>query len=207
MMQARATILVVDDQESVRALLQRALEQAGYHALTAASGQEALDTMSESSAEVMLLDVRMPGQSGLDVLRHSHTEHPDTAIIMVTVLADVNTVVKAMREGSYDYVTKPFNLDDVLMRVEKARERRHMALIVKNYQESLEERVEQQAAHLRDMTMQTVQSLIQEEILTRELEARGGKREGLPAGTDIKELGAKILRRFRRGASHSPLAG
>ena len=101
-----------------------------------------------------------------------------------------------MRSGAYDYILKPPDLDDILVRIEKALEKRHLLLQVKNYQKNLEERLAQQEKELRALTAQTVQALIKEEVAVRELEARGGKRKGLSAGSDIKDLGTKILRRL-----------
>lgn len=201
MTQVRAITMVVDDEESVRTLLRRALERAGYHVLTAASGQDALDLMSQGRVEVMLLDVKMPGLSGLDVLLRVHAEHPETAIIMVTGVADVNTGVEAMKMGAHDYVIKPFDLNDILVRVGKGVERRYLTMQLRDYQQNLEDKVAEQRKQLHEMMAQTIQALIKEETLALELKARGGQPEGLPAGTDMKEFGAKLLRRLGGSAS------
>ncbi|MFQ5872200.1 MAG: hypothetical protein ACE5JL_00160, partial [Dehalococcoidia bacterium] len=124
-----------------------------------------------------------------------------TSVIMVTAVADLETAVGAMKEGAYDYVTKPLNLDDILVRVEKARERRCLALLAKDYQKNLEERLEQQARDLREMMEQTVQALVREETLARELEAKGGKRRGTQGATDIKGFAENVLRRLRGSVS------
>ena len=194
----RAFVLVVDDEESIRALLQRALENAGHHALTVASGQEALDMMSQATVEVMLLDMKMPGITGMDVLQRFSADSPDTSIIMVTGIDDVEIAVDTMKAGAYDYVVKPFELHDILTKVEKAREHRHLALL---YIESLEESVASQTKQAHYMLAQAVSALAREDALLLELDAKGQKRKGLPKGTDVKELGARILRRLGGGAS------
>ncbi len=201
MTQVRAITLVVDDEESVRTLLRRALERGGYHVLTAASGQEALDMMSQDRVEVMLLDEKMPGLSGLDVLLRVHAQHPETAIIMVTGVADVNIGVEAMKMGAHDYVVKPFDLNDILVRVGKGVERRYLTLQLRDYQQNLEDKVAEQRKQLHGMMAQTIQALIKEETLALELKARGGQPKGLPAGTNMKEFGAKLLRRLGGSAS------
>lgn len=197
----KRTALIVDDEFAIRDNLEQLLKISDYDTVVAADGQEALERAAEQEFEVVLLDIRMPGLSGLDVLRQLRSDHPDIAVIMVTAVGDVETSVEACKLGAYDYVLKPFNLDDILMRVEKARERRYLALQVKNHQKEMEKRLFQQEKELRALTNETVQALIREEILARELEARGGKRKGLPAGTDIREFGTKILRRLSDGES------
>ncbi len=143
------------------------------------------------------MDIGMPGVSGIDVLRQVHTDYPDTSVIMVTAMTDVDTAVEAMRSGAYDYITKPFNLDDISLRVTKARERRHLALQVKNYQRDLEERLLEREEELRSMTIQLVQAVITEETLTRNAGTKERGRNAPPMKTTREDLGAKILRRLR----------
>jgi len=116
-------VLVVDDEESVRIILQRFLKEAGYDVVTAADGQEALDKVSELKVRVVLSDVKMPGMSGIEVLRKLTADYPDICVIMATAVVDTQTAVEAMKLGAYDYVTKPFNRDDLVIRVRKAIEK------------------------------------------------------------------------------------
>ena len=113
-------ILVVDDEVAVRLVLQRILEGLGYHVVTAANGQEALDKMSQLNIRVALLDIMMPGMSGLEVLQQISTNWPDTCVLMVTAVADTQTAIEAMKLGAYDYITKPFMRDDVARKVQEA---------------------------------------------------------------------------------------
>ena len=187
------TVLIVDDEESIRENLERLLKGSGYKPTVAADGQEALDRISEQEFEVVLLDIKMPRLSGLDVLRQLQTDYPDTTVIMVTAVSDVEPAVEAMKLGAYDHVIKPFNLDDILMRIQKAVERRYLALKVKEYHEELAERVAEQAMQLRELTIQAVESVIQEETQAR---AQEGKPRGLSTGAELREFGSKILRRL-----------
>ena len=197
----RRTVLIVDDEPSVRETLERLLKSNGYEPTVAANGHEALAHALSQEFEVVLLDIRMPGLSGIDVLQRLLADHPDTGIIMVTAVVDTKTAVDAMKMGAYDYVLKPFDLDDILVRVQKARERRFLAIQVKNHQKDIEERLLEREKELRAMTIQMVQALITEETLTRGADSKKGKekkpRQGTDIrGTDIREFGAKIMRRL-----------
>ncbi len=113
-------ILVVDDEPAVRLVLQRILEGLGYHVVTAANGQEALDKIPQLNIRVVLLDIMMPGMSGMEVLQQITTNWPETCVIMVTAVADAQTAIEAMKLGAYDYITKPFMRDDVAQKVQEA---------------------------------------------------------------------------------------
>ncbi|MEE9399363.1 MAG: response regulator [Dehalococcoidales bacterium] len=113
-------ILVVDDEVAVRLVLQRILEGLGYHVVTAANGQEALDKIPQLNIRVVLLDIMMPGMSGMEVLQQITTNWPETCVIMVTAVADAQTATEAMKLGAYDYITKPFMRDDVAQKVQEA---------------------------------------------------------------------------------------
>ncbi len=116
----KVRVLVVDDSVSVRLVLQRMLEEAGCGVVTAANGQEALDKMSQLNLGVVLLDIKMPGMPGMEVLQQIITNWPGTCVIMVTGVDDTQTAVEVMKLGAYDYITKPFKRDDVAQKVQEA---------------------------------------------------------------------------------------
>ena len=116
-------ILVVDDEESNLKVLERMLQKAGYRVLLASSGPEALDILRAEQPELVLTDLRMPGMDGLELLRASRTVAPSTEVILMTAFGTVEIAVEAMREGAYDFVTKPLNRHDVLKSLSKAREK------------------------------------------------------------------------------------
>ena len=116
----RVGVLVVDDEQSVTDLLSAALEEEGYSCITAATGEEALKKLAAGNVDVALLDLRLPGISGMDVLRAIRSTYPRTAVIVVTGVGDAETAVEAMKTGAVDYITKPFEVERVSHSVEAA---------------------------------------------------------------------------------------
>lgn len=189
------SVLIVDDEPMIRDNLERLLKSDGYETVAAASGDEALEIVASREFGIVLLDIRMPGISGLEVLTHLHNNHPDIAAIMVTALADVTTAVDAMKAGAYDYITKPFNIDDVLMRVQKALERRLLTLQVRNHQKEIEEKLLERERELRTITTTLVESLIRE-TTTAEGDGMGRAQTNASPGAQAREFGLKVLRRL-----------
>ncbi|MHB1562328.1 MAG: response regulator, partial [Isosphaeraceae bacterium] len=114
------TLLVVDDDEANRDMLSRRLERKGFAVAVARDGSRAIELVRENSFDLVLLDVLMPGLSGLEVLRELRQAHPATRlpIIMATALSDSSDVVEALRLGANDYVSKPLDFPVVLARIQ-----------------------------------------------------------------------------------------
>ena len=112
-------ILIVDDEVTIRLLLHQKLTQQGYHCEEVSSSADALDKMKTYPADLVMLDMKMPGKSGMDLLPELKADYPDTAVVMATAVAEANLAIQCMRLGADDYITKPFNLDEVVMNVEK----------------------------------------------------------------------------------------
>lgn len=127
-------ILIVDDEEVVRKIIHRKLSMEGYHCLEAANADQALDKLKRNSIELAILDIKMPGKSGIELLPEIREHYPDTAVIMATVITDTHTAIQCMRQGAVDYVTKPLNLDEVVLSVDRALEMRRLRLIESNKQ-------------------------------------------------------------------------
>ncbi len=107
-------ILIVDDDPGQRSLLTTFLTGQGFHPTTVTSGEEALDELKKGSYKMMISDVRMPGMTGLETLRHARAFLPDLPILLVTAYADVKDAVGAMRDGALNYLEKPIDLDELL---------------------------------------------------------------------------------------------
>src|SRR5512133_1029274 len=115
-------ILVVDDEHLIRWSLEQNLKKQGYEVLTAGSGEDALNIVREDQPDLVLLDIQLPGISGLDVLEKIKEIDEDIIVIMVTAHGGLETAVTAMRIGAYDYLNKPFNLDEMAIVIRKALE-------------------------------------------------------------------------------------
>src|SRR5215216_3111227 len=118
---ATATILVVDDEQLIRWSLASRLSDEGYKVLEAETGAEAVKRAREG-VDLVLLDFRLPDSDGLSILKQLKEHDPETLVILLTAYSSVNTAVEAMRHGAYHYVNKPFDLDAIVLLVEKALE-------------------------------------------------------------------------------------
>jgi two-component system response regulator PilR (NtrC family) len=114
-------ILVVDDETSMREMLRIVLRRDGYQVIVAQSGTEAIELLQRQPVDLLLSDIRMPDKSGVDVLRAAKAVNPDIVAFMMTAYASTDTAVEAMRLGAVDYFTKPFNMDELRLKV-----RRHL---------------------------------------------------------------------------------
>jgi two-component system NtrC family sensor kinase len=119
-MDSKTPILIVDDESVVRETLCASLEGLSYHVRCAASGEEALAAMEQMPAHLVITDIMMPGMNGFQLLRHIREGHPSTVVVAVTGFGTVEDAVCAMKEGAFDYVTKPFAVEQVRLVVEKA---------------------------------------------------------------------------------------
>ncbi len=201
-------VLVVDDEEAVRNLLQRILEGASYQVTTAANGREALYKVSLGEIELVLLDIKMPEMSGLEVLSKLSADSPDTCAIMVTSVAETETAIDAMKLGAYDYILKPFDRDDVLQKVLKAIERWKRQLQEKHRYLELQKSITEKTQLMQEQFTELVNSLARENQLLHELagrQAEGGKellsklpKELQEPMVSIEEFKDALLRIMRR---------
>jgi len=123
---ASEKILLVDDEEGMRRLLSRILSREGYEPTTAASGEEALRLVGSEQFDLVITDIKMAGMSGLDLLHELKAFDPALPIIVITAYGTVESAVQALRAGAYDYITKPFENDEIKLTVAKAFERERL---------------------------------------------------------------------------------
>jgi two-component system response regulator AtoC len=119
-------VLVVDDEENIRHMLGAVLGQEGYEVVVANSASQALKAMAQEGFDVLLSDIRMPKQSGMELLDQVQQQYPDTVVIMMSAYGNVDTAIEAMKRGAYDYIAKPFKPDEVVLLLRKAEERERL---------------------------------------------------------------------------------
>ena len=125
-------ILFVDDDRAGREVALFNLRKAGHKVTAASDGQEGLSLFSPEKFDLVVTDVKMPGISGVDLLRRIRSLAPDVPVLVITAFGNVETAVEAMKAGAYDFIGKPFHRDQLLLSVEKALERRRLAAEVRN---------------------------------------------------------------------------
>ena len=119
-------ILIADDHDALRRGLVRALTEAGHEVDEAPNGNAAIERLHESYFDIVLSDLKMGGSDGIDVLKTAKALHPTTAVILMTAFGSVSTAVEAMKIGAFDYVQKPFEIEEMEVKIEKALELRRM---------------------------------------------------------------------------------
>ena len=121
-----ATVLVVDDERSMRELLGIVLRREGHHVLVAENGTQAMAVIEKMPVDLLVSDIQMPDMGGIDVLRAARAANPELAGVMITAFASADTAVEALRLGASDYLTKPFDIDELKIVVRRALERRQL---------------------------------------------------------------------------------
>ena len=152
-MEQRDRILVIDDEAGIRSGCQRALTPHGYQVEVAATGQEGLAKVQEDGFALVLLDVMMPDVSGIGLLEPILAHDPDVVCIIITGFATVELAVEAMKRGAYDFISKPFSADNLLLTVEKSLETRRLQKEARRLQCIEEEaaRLSQEKAMLEEL--------------------------------------------------------
>jgi two-component system, NtrC family, response regulator PilR len=123
---AQARLLVVDDERSMRELLSIVLRREGYDVTLAENGKMAVDRLERGRFDLLISDIKMPDMSGVDVLRAAKRIDPDLVSIMITAFAAADTAIEAMRLGAHDYLSKPFDVDELKIKVRNALEQRQL---------------------------------------------------------------------------------
>jgi len=153
-------ILIVDDEPLIRRLLNQKLAKQGYHCEEASSSDEALEKMKTYSADLILLDMKMPGRSGMELLADLKAIYPAAAVIMATAVNETNLAIQCMRLGAEDYICKPFNLDEVAMNVDKTLEKKRLEQKIKEFQEHLQQKVDEQTGEIRTLFLGSIEALV-----------------------------------------------
>ncbi len=139
-MTSNVHVLLIDDDQGTTELLREVLQKEGYAVDEAKTGQEALAQARAFPCDVVLADLRLPDLDGIEVLRTLHAFDPDLPVIVMTAFGSMETAVEAIRDGAYDYISKPFNLTEVRLTVRRACERRHLLQDNRRFQQALQQK-------------------------------------------------------------------
>ncbi len=146
---SRKQILVVDDEMPIRMLLKKILEANGYMCRTAEDAGHARDLLAEKASDLVLCDINMPGESGLDFIRYVLKAYPDTAAIMVSAIGDPHLAESMLELGVYDYIIKPMDRNGILISVANAFRRRELEMANRSYRRNLEQMVDERTNSLK----------------------------------------------------------
>ncbi len=146
---------------AVREVMSEGLRMAGYRTTVAANAAEALEKLEDDPYSLVLSDIEMPGGSGTELLRVVRERYPELDVIMITAVVDIDVALRAIRNGASDYLTKPFNLEQVKITVERTLDKRRLLEENREYQQRLEAKVEERTFELREKN-EEVQRLFEE---------------------------------------------
>ncbi|HUR34758.1 MAG TPA: sigma-54 dependent transcriptional regulator [Vicinamibacterales bacterium] len=137
---SKGTILVVDDEEIMREILETLLTREGYEVKLASSGEEGLEVARAQPLDAAVVDIMMPGINGIETLDELRRIDEDLAVIIITAYASVESAISAMKSGAFDYITKPFKNDEVMVVIRNAMERRRLVHENRNLRQNIQER-------------------------------------------------------------------
>jgi putative two-component system response regulator len=190
-----ASILIVDDEVIVREVLARKLASLGYTCQSCESGQAAFDLLENKQFDLVLADVLMPKIESAAFLKKTMSLCPDAAVIFVASVVDIETAVDSLKDGAYDYITKPFSLEEVSIGVTRALEKRRLLIDNRNYQRVLEEQVASRTRQLQE-ALRVLEHTYHSTLvaLSRALDSRDANSDGhsLRATLYAKRLAKKL---------------
>ena len=160
-------VLIVDDEKNIRSGLGRALEMDGYRTLLAADGQEALDVIGEEEIDLVIADLKMPRVSGQELLRRVVDQYPSVPVIILTGHGTIETAVQAMRDGAYDFLTKPVSLERLSLLARRALSTRELVLQHRQLQQEIESHRQTAAIIGKSSAMQRVMDVVRQVAPTK----------------------------------------
>lgn len=152
----KTRILIIDDEELIRWSLRNSLEKAGYEVLDVESGEIGLDIVEKMDISLVILDMILPGEDGLNILKQIKKADVEIQVIMITAFGSIETAVEAIRFGAYDYMTKPFDLGEVLLKVERALQNAGLIKELGQFRKIQEDRLSKETIIFKSQAMQEI---------------------------------------------------
>ncbi len=141
-------VLVIDDEKIIRERLKKLLELDDYETFTAGDGEEGLKIFNEEKPEIALVDIKMPGMDGIEVLRKIREDTEETQVILITGHGGVETAIQALKEGAFGYIQKPIEYDELEIEIKKALEKQGMQRKLDEYVDNLKKAVKEKTEEL-----------------------------------------------------------
>ncbi|MBN1375556.1 MAG: response regulator [Dehalococcoidia bacterium] len=156
----RGKILIVDDERAVRTAINKRLTRAGHRCIEAGEVNGLIEKIREDQPHLVILDIKMPGKQGNEILPEIISTFPGTSVVMATAVVDPGVIVECIRNGAQDYIMKPFDLEYVTQIVDKTLQKRKLEQDIKRFQESLEAEVEHQRKETQKLFLNSIESLV-----------------------------------------------
>jgi putative two-component system response regulator len=156
----KGRVLIVDDEVYIREILKSTLEDAGYECVTVGSAEAALTALASQEFDIAFTDIRMPGKQGTELLQEIKAGYSEVIVLMITAIDSASTAIESMRLGAYDYIIKPFNLDQVLVSANRALDKRRLENANREYQKYLQQIADERAAETRRLFYSMTQVFI-----------------------------------------------
>ena len=163
----KTRILVADDERTIREMVASILQEEGYETEMAANGKEAFELLSQKNFNLLITDLRMPQMDGLELIKNSLKICPQTSVIIITAYASVESAIEALRVGAYDYIIKPFNHDDLVLRVKRLLNHKELAMENQVLKQEIEEKYNFENIIGQSPEMQVVFQLIKKVSVTK----------------------------------------
>lgn len=160
MSQPKASALIVDDEIYIQEILKATLEESAFECAAVGDVDAAESQLAKRPFDLVFLDIRMPGKPGTSLLTHIRKNHPDIVVVMVTALDSAAQAIETIHMGAYDYIIKPFNLEQVVVAAKRALEKRRLETANREFQKYLEQVAEERAAETRRLFYSMTQVLI-----------------------------------------------
>jgi putative two-component system response regulator len=160
MSKSKGQVLIVDDEIYIQEILKATLEDAGFECVTVSNAEAALSALASQNFDIAFTDIRMPGKQGTELLQDIKEAYPSVVVLIITALDSASMAIQSMHMGAYDYIIKPFNLDQVLVSANRALDKRRLENANREYQRYLVQMADERAAETRRLFYSMTQVFI-----------------------------------------------